>query len=178
MVVQFRLNTEDIMGCIDVLNLSDINKDGMSMAMVCRLVLSSFLQGAREKGMIPKREGYEYTDMVAQFSKASHGKKVALTNNLFAVEAKNQMSDMPNQHINISQHSQHQAHSQQQYNSPDDLLIKKKGRLLRVILELEERRDIDELNFTPEQHDKLVALHAALVQLNNDVDVDIRTLLD
>ena len=177
MVVQFRLNTEDVMGCIDVLNLSDINKDGMSMAMVCRLVLSSFLQGARDKGMIPKREGYEYTDMVAQFSKASHGKKIALTNNLFAVEAKNQMSDIPNQRINISQHTQ-QHINPISYNSPDDMLAKKKGRVMMAVIELEDRKSADGDNFSSEQMERLIALNTALVQLDNGMDVDIRTLLD
>ena len=184
MVIQFRLNPEDVMSCIDVLDVSGIPQNNMSLPMVCRLVLSSFLQGARDKGMIPKREGYEYTSMVGRFSNISVASKIAAANNIFNIEVKNHISGIENKHMNVMQHgvvqqTQHQMkRADDEFNTPEALLIKKKGRVMNAIIELEARRAADADNFSPEQHKKLVALNTALVQLNNDVDVDVRTLLE
>lgn len=192
-VVQFRLNPEDIMSCIDVINLSNISKEGMSIAMVCRLVLSSYLHGSREKGMIPKRDGYEYTAMIQRFTKANHARKVDLTNTIFQIEASQRASDITSPFIDmadvskqrvvasINEYSPQQPqmnHADDVYKTPDAHMVRKRARVELVIDELEQRRAIDEQNFTPAQHARLIELHSALIQLNNDVDVDVRALLE
>lgn len=181
LVIQFRLNPEDVMSCIDVLDVSGIPQNNMSLPMVCRLVLSSYLQGSRDRGMIPKREGYEYTAMVERFSNISVASKIAAANNIFNIEVKNHIAGIENKPMDMQRRGEvkQPVHTQaQSYTSPDDMLSRKRGRVEIAIDELEQRRMIDELNFTQAQTDRLVSLHAALVQLNNDVDVDIRALFE
>ncbi len=186
MVIQFRLNPEDIMSCIDVLDMSKVSQHNMSLPMVCRLVLSSYLHGSRERGMIPKRDGFEYTDMVRRFTSAPMAKKLNVTNELYSKDAKNHADDVDTQYIDVNQKYgkvNQTAYVAQTLPMPlpsndNAHMVRKRARVELAIDELEQRRAIDEDNFTTEQHARLIALHSALVQLNNDVDVDVMGLLE
>lgn len=177
MVIQFRLNPEDVMSCIDVIDQSKIYSANMSLPMVCRLVLSAYLQKSRDLGHIPVRDGYEYSSMIARFSNMSQAKKISVTSNIQLTDAKNHANDEQGSYIDIQRRNELKQHPQQ-FNTPSDVMIRKRGRVELAIDELEQRRTIDDENFSKEQHTKLVALQSALIQLNNDVDVDIRALLE
>lgn len=179
-VVQFRLNPEDVMSCIDVITSSGINTDNMSLAMVCRLVLSSYLQGSRDRGMIPKREGYEYTAMVSRFTKVSNAKKAAVTNNIIAGEIHNHMSDSGNtmvRGITEPNRPTQMKRAEDEFKTHDADMVRKRAAVELAVEELSQREIIEGENFTAEQHAKLVALQSAFIKLKNNVDVDVRTLL-
>lgn len=78
--VKIRVNPRDCMGVVDVINNTGMVTVGMSFPMACSLVLSSLLQSAREAKLIPEREGFEYLEVMQQFSdKDKRKKKLAIT---------------------------------------------------------------------------------------------------
>lgn len=78
--VKIRVNPRDCMGVVDVINNTGMVTVGMSFPMACSLVLSSLLESAREAKLIPERDGFEYLEVMQQFSdKDKRKKKLAIT---------------------------------------------------------------------------------------------------
>ncbi|MHB8413879.1 MAG: hypothetical protein ACYDB1_00595 [Acidiferrobacteraceae bacterium] len=68
-----RMSPQDAMGCIDVAEKLGVNIDGMSFAMVVKLAVASLLESARQNGLIPRREGWEYDKMMSRFDELQQG---------------------------------------------------------------------------------------------------------
>src|SRR5258708_6907366 len=78
--VKIRVNPRDCMGVVDVINNTGMVTVGMSFPMACSLVLSSLLESARQAKLIPERDGFEYLEVMQQFSdKDKRKKKLAIT---------------------------------------------------------------------------------------------------
>ena len=95
-VVHIRLNPEDVLGCIDVCETSHVLTPGMSLAMVVRLALSGLLESARAAELIPRREGYEYHQMVAPLLQTGrNGKKLQISETIELAEVSRANNDLP-----------------------------------------------------------------------------------
>lgn len=66
-VVQIRVMPADVMTCIDLCTQAGIVVDGMSLAQVVSQALKGACFAAREAGRVPKRDGFEYNEMLAPF---------------------------------------------------------------------------------------------------------------
>ena len=66
-VVQIRVMPADVMTCIDLCQQAGIVVDGMSLAQVVSQALKGACFAAREAGKVPKRDGFEYNEMLAPF---------------------------------------------------------------------------------------------------------------
>lgn len=85
LVVSVRINPTDAMSVIDILDAVGVPKENLSFAQGTKIALSSLLESARQAGTIPRREGFEYLEMLAPFkadSYASRGAKLKLANEL------------------------------------------------------------------------------------------------
>lgn len=74
-VVRMRVNTLDCMAVVDVLNKLGLQYQGMSFSQACSTALSSLLETMRVKGVIPRRDGFEYSDMMAPYATKTRGKR-------------------------------------------------------------------------------------------------------
>lgn len=100
--VHIRLNPEDVMGCIDVCKVSDVVIPGMSLAQAVRLALSGLLESARKGSIIPRRDGYEYDEMIRPFMQGGrNGRKLQISKTIELAEINRVQSDIPSSIVNI-----------------------------------------------------------------------------
>lgn len=64
-VIYVRVNPKDCMSCIDVCHKVITITRGMSFAQLVSVALSTMLETMRHEGIIPIREGFEYSQMMA-----------------------------------------------------------------------------------------------------------------
>lgn len=66
-VAQVRVSPADCMSICDVMNKLGINTPGLSFPQALSLTLSSALEAFRQNNVIPTRDGFEYTELMARF---------------------------------------------------------------------------------------------------------------
>jgi len=164
-VVRIRLLPEDSMGCIDVCKAAGIYVDGMSLSQIAKLAISGLLEAYRNAGVIPKREGYEYNQLVHPIiASGNNAKKLQISTIVESAQ--------------VARLSMGKTAFSGTLTMPDnDTLAPKKGRLLVRLMELEQKLSDDPDNITEVEQDKIQALRKALHQLENGQDVDIKGLL-
>ena len=79
-VVSIRVNPTDSMAVVDLLEVSGLRVSGMSFPAMVSLALSSCLEGLRQQGVIPERDGFEYSAMMEGIiGVGNHARKVEVT---------------------------------------------------------------------------------------------------
>lgn len=81
-VTSLRVNPTDAMSVIDMLDYLGVPKENMSFAQAAKIVLASSLEAYRQQGFIPRRTGFEYSEMIAPFTRqdpGAHAAKLQLT---------------------------------------------------------------------------------------------------
>lgn len=78
-VVTIRVNPRDSMSVVDLAKQSGLVMEGMSFAQMVSLTLSGCLEELRKKGIVPDREGFEYSQIVGPYLNQRNGKKLAIT---------------------------------------------------------------------------------------------------
>lgn len=66
-VVRIRVNPTDCMAVLDVIEKLGLTPDRLSFDQAVRITLSSLLESVRKNGIIPTRDGFEYSDMMQSF---------------------------------------------------------------------------------------------------------------
>lgn len=66
-VATIRLRPEDCMSIVDILELAKINTNGMTFAAACSAAVGVAMATLRDNGVLPTRQGFEYTDMMSRF---------------------------------------------------------------------------------------------------------------
>lgn len=66
-VARIRVNPQDCMAVADVMRLLELKLEKFTFDQAVRIVLSSLLESARSHNAIPRRDGFEYSQMMAQF---------------------------------------------------------------------------------------------------------------
>jgi len=77
LVFSLRLNAPDAMSVVDSLNVLGIPSDNLSISQATKIVLAAYLEQARQVGTIPRRSGFEYTAMLAPFTKPNIAQRSA-----------------------------------------------------------------------------------------------------
>lgn len=72
-MVTVRINPTDCMGIADMLTLGNVDTVGMSFAQATATVLQSMLESARLQGIIPDRDGFEFSKVMQPFSRKKKG---------------------------------------------------------------------------------------------------------
>lgn len=81
-VVKIRLSPMTCMACVDIVNKVGANRDGISFAQVVTLALSSAIAAFKENGLVPDRDGFEYSQLMEPFKDQPHidrARKLQLT---------------------------------------------------------------------------------------------------
>lgn len=81
-VISLRVNPKDCMSCIDVLEAAGLPIKNMSFAQVVSLALSSAMETFRTQQVIPTRDGFEFSEMMAPFGgtwSGRHKQKLEVT---------------------------------------------------------------------------------------------------
>ena len=81
-VAQIRLSPADCMSCVDVAQRVGALMPGMSFAIVVKIALASLLESARQAGAVNRRDGFEYSEVMAQFEESNfsaRGRKLQIT---------------------------------------------------------------------------------------------------
>lgn len=71
-IVRIRVNPQDCMGCVDLLNQLGVLEEGTSFATVVSNALYQLLSLARDNEIIPTRDGFEYMEMMEPFKDQPH----------------------------------------------------------------------------------------------------------
>jgi hypothetical protein len=66
-VVHIRVRPQDVMGAIDLIRATPIYTPGMSLASVIAWAFMYSMEAMRANGIIPKRDGFEYNEMLSPF---------------------------------------------------------------------------------------------------------------
>lgn len=77
-VTSLRINPKDCMSIVDVLDKTGLLKAGMSFSSMAALTLSVLLETMRERGDIPTRDGFEFSEMVGPYLNGNQSRKVAI----------------------------------------------------------------------------------------------------
>ncbi len=77
LVISLRVNPTDVMAVIDALDYLGIPKANLSFAQAVKLVLASSLESFRQAGIVPRRDGFEYLDMIRPFEQQGFGSRAA-----------------------------------------------------------------------------------------------------
>lgn len=78
-VATIRINPEDCQSVLDVMEKAGVTTRGMSFAAMASLAMSSLLNAARQDGIIPTPDPYQYLNRLQPYLKAKHGRKLAIT---------------------------------------------------------------------------------------------------
>lgn len=62
-----RINPADCMSCIDLVQRSGMNLKGASFSVIVSAALSTALESFRQSGIIPRRDGFEYGQMMQDY---------------------------------------------------------------------------------------------------------------
>jgi len=71
-VVKIRVSPTDCMSCIDVAKQVGYLREGISFAEVVSVALRALLQTVRQQSIVPDRDGFEYSEMMAPFRDQPH----------------------------------------------------------------------------------------------------------
>lgn len=172
-VVHIRVNPEDVMAAIDIVKVSGVYVQGMSIAQVVRLAYSGLAEAARKHGVIPRRDGFEYEAMVKPFlNTGRNAKKLQISSAVESAEASRASFDKPATPVNVSL----SRHATDASDKPTPLDYKK-ARVLRELVELNTRRTADDSNFTVEQRVRMDKLQDVYDLMVSGQDVDISELM-
>lgn len=69
--MHLRVNPTDAMSIIDILDKLEVPKNNLSFAQATKIALGTLLESARREGLIPRREGFEYLEMMRPFEESS-----------------------------------------------------------------------------------------------------------
>src|SRR5687767_14148543 len=78
-VVTIRMNPQDIMAAIDIVEAAGTWHPGMSLAQCVKTAFEGCMEAARLTESIPRRDGFEYERMVSKFTGVSQARKKQVT---------------------------------------------------------------------------------------------------
>lgn len=163
-VLKIRYRPEDIMAAIDIVEKAGIYFPGMSLSAAVRLAVSGLLDAAREAGTVPRRDGYEYESMVKKYSVQQQGRKIAVMHAIEGEEGRRRVMDVQGAIVRVQP-----THAPSPDVRPDgltedefDQLIKRKGRILIRLQELQFKQDADPDNFGEGERREMHALSSEL----------------
>lgn len=68
-VVYMRVNPTDQMSVVDILDVIGQSKENLSFNAAAKIAFATLLESARQAGTIPRRDGFEYGEMLQPFER-------------------------------------------------------------------------------------------------------------
>lgn len=146
-VVRIRVNTEDVMSCIDLVEQSGVQTAGMSLAMYVRLALSALLQAARQEGIVPSRTGFEYQEMKDRIGRVSLAAKVKFSEGIHQREMARVAVDAPACDVRINAPIRGVQTKLTELNTNQEAMINRRAALYSDLSRLLNKREHDADNW-------------------------------
>ena len=148
-VARVRVAPADIMTCIDLVQKAGIHTQGMSLSQAISLAIKGLCQGARNTGLAPTRDGFEYAQMVNPFiSQTTQVRKLAVAREAEKDMHRREAFDLPPPGEQIANMAFNPA---------------RRAELEQRATELRFKRQHDEINFTAEDLAELQRIADELV---------------
>ncbi len=158
LVFHLRLNPKDIMACIDCMVAADIHiPRGMSLSSAMKRGIGIALETLRSSKVIPQRDGFEYSEMIAPFTMPNRQDKIAVGHKMVVQEGRDEIADIPRSRI--------EKPASERYRITEDDLTRARvrDRLSRQIKELTFKKEADPLNWKKADQQKLNRLEKEIV---------------
>ena len=94
-VTKIRLSPRDVMSCIDAVNAVGGGMQGMSLSATVKRGISIALATLRAEKVLPERDGFEYSQMIAPYTGISKVDKIAVGHRLVMQEQREEAMDVP-----------------------------------------------------------------------------------
>lgn len=133
-VISQRINPTDCMSVVDVLGKTGILMEGMSFSAMCSLALSSLLETMRQQGHIPRRTGFEFTDLVGPYLSGKNAKRIHTAKAIEAIGSDFSAPALPTKEAGRS-HNYQPIQSLQPAVQPEGLEYKQAARRLTELLQ-------------------------------------------
>lgn len=91
--VWIRVKPTELVGCVDVLAAAGVDVAGMSLSAMVRCALNILIESALAAGTIPRRDGYDYLNVIAPFKRANLRTKVQVGHTISLAENLRQGED-------------------------------------------------------------------------------------
>lgn len=148
-VVRVRLAYYDVLAAIDIVDRLDLFVPGMSLSQCVSLAIKATFESCRHSGVVPVREGTEYTEMVSRFprgfqeSARAKGRQMDIAKSLERGLGENNRVP-PLQSVGEFKEPDPETHPNPEVR-----------RLYHELKELDARRVVDPLNFDQQLYDRL-----------------------
>jgi hypothetical protein len=146
-VVQIRLNPKDCMAIVDIIQQAKMFTPGMSFSQAVIIAFACMAETFRKNGLVPEREGFEYSEMMREFPDTVRGRgaiqyQIGKGMRLMGANYTFPAADLG---------------TQADFNEPDpethpNLEVR---RLFRELKEMDARKAVDPLNFDQQLYDQL-----------------------
>lgn len=164
-VVSIRVNPQDVMAAIDIIEAAGVYVRGMSLAQCVKLAFEGMAQDARSRGVIPVRDGFEYASMVQRFTGVSQSRKRGITEVFEANSVARAIADKPHAVARLPQPQRKPDVVLLNEDEALDNLIRQKARLYTRIEELKFKQKADPANFDASEHAELTMKQHEVAEL-------------
>lgn len=163
-VVRLRVAPPDVMSVIDIVDTLQLYYEGMSFSQVVSIALRGLLESARQQEVIPTRDGWEYSKMLARFPTEKESLDRVRGKQLLAKRAFDQghtgefgkVSSLPQPESESEStvDSELLAHVSNlpDYEHHENIDVR---RIYRTLTEMITKKDLDPENFDSELYDRL-----------------------
>jgi len=150
-----RLNPQDCMTVVDVVQKYGLYISGMSFSQAVILAFACMSQTFRKNGLVPERDGFEYEEMLSTFPSETRGRRAFQ----YQLE-KNERLQGPNRvypaaDLGVKELTEAEAKTQFPLPDPFTHSNPQVRKIARELEEIEAKRKIDPLNFDQVLYDRL-----------------------
>lgn len=150
-VAKIRLSPADVMSCIDCVDAVRGEMKGMSLSAVIKRGVAVALQTLRSNKVIPERDGYEYSAMIAPYNYLTKVEKIAAGHKMVMEDQQAQIHDMQPPSVPLSR--------QAVVTTPiEERLTRQKGEMML-------KKNADPLNWDKDDEAKLRMVTAELKKI-------------
>lgn len=165
-IVTLRLNPQDVMAAIDIVDKAGMHFPGMSISQCVKIALEGMFQASRNANAIPVRDGFEYEDMISRFTGIRQGRKLEVTRIMEAASVSRAVFDKPHALVQIPTSALRGRPAAELADDEFDQLVIRKASLHRQIEELEFKQRADPHNFDASEQASLLLAKRELLELD------------
>ena len=154
---KIRVNPRDVMSCIDCVNAVGLKMEGMSLSMTVSRGIAIALHTLRSNSVIPMRDGFEYSAMIAPYKSLRRVDKIAAGHSMVIQVQQDEVMDIPPPALTPPKRYE---------PTPADIAKgHARARILRRVQEMQFKKSADPLNWKRKDQAALEQAEKELVAL-------------
>ena len=160
-ITRIRLSPRDVMSCIDAVNTVGVDMQGMSLSATVKRGISIALATLRAEKVLPERDGFEYSQMIAPYTNITKVEKIAVGHRLVMQEQREEAMDVPPAAI----HSRTRPTTSRTELTKEEVeKATRRRRLFPRLQELQFRAEHDKENFSKKDQVELKRLEGEILK--------------